>query len=68
MLAHSNWFGGSYSEAFADPEQMMKYFRNNPVDFVIWSERPDVALQAHARILGEMLREYPASWRKVMSA
>jgi putative flippase GtrA len=66
-FAHSDWFGRKYSSAFATPEEMMQYFRRNPVDLIVWNEPPGAALPAHARIMGEMLRRYPASWHSVLS-
>jgi putative flippase GtrA len=64
--AHSDWFGGNYSSAFATAEEMMEHFRRNPVNLIVRSESPGEALPAHTRILGEMLRRYPASWRRVL--
>jgi hypothetical protein len=66
-FAHSDWFGRKYSSAFATPEEMMQYFRRNPVDLIVWNEPPGAALPAHARIMGEMLQRYPASWHSVLS-
>lgn len=68
ILAHSDWFGRNYSSAFATPEAMMEYFRQNPVNLIIWKEGPESALKApHERIMSEMLRRYPLSWHKVLS-
>ena len=67
LLAHSDWFGHNYSSVFVTPEEMMEYFRRNPVNLIIWNERPESTLKAHARIMSEMLRHYPLSWHKVLS-
>jgi 4-amino-4-deoxy-L-arabinose transferase-like glycosyltransferase len=67
VLAHSDWFGGSYSLAFATPEEMMEYFRQHPVNLLMWTESREATLQAHARIMSEMLRRYPLSWHRVPS-
>jgi putative flippase GtrA len=66
-FAHSDWFGRNYSSVFDTPQKMMQYFRRNPVDLILWNEPPGAALPAHARVMGEMLRRYPASWHIVLS-
>lgn len=66
LLARSDWFGGKYSSVFATPEEMKEYFRRNPVSLVIWNERPEAKLAAHARLMSEMLRGYPLAWHKVL--
>jgi hypothetical protein len=66
LLARRDWFGGKYSSVYAAPEEMMEYFRKNPVNLVIWNERPEAKIEAHARIMSEMLRGYPQSWHKVL--
>jgi hypothetical protein len=67
ILAHSDWFGLHYSSAFVTPEDMMEYFRQHPVNLIIWYELPESALKAHAHIMSEMLRRYPLSWHKILS-
>jgi 4-amino-4-deoxy-L-arabinose transferase-like glycosyltransferase len=67
ILAHSDWFGRNYSSAFVTPGEMMEYFQQNPVNLIIWNERPESTLKAHGRIMSEMLRQYPLLWRKVLS-
>ncbi|MBZ5725615.1 MAG: GtrA family protein [Acidobacteriia bacterium] len=66
VLAHSDWFGAHYSSAFATAEEMMEYFRQHPVNLVIWNRRAEPAPQAHARIMGEMLMRYPLDWQSVL--
>ena len=67
ILARSDWFGLEYSSTFDTPESMMKYFRQHPVDLVIWNERPEATLKPHAHIMSEMLRRNPLSWDRVLS-
>jgi hypothetical protein len=67
ILAHQDWFGGNYSFAFANAGEMMEYFRQHPVNLVIWKEQPEASPVPHVRMMGEMLRQYPASWRRVLS-
>jgi 4-amino-4-deoxy-L-arabinose transferase-like glycosyltransferase len=67
MLAHSDWVGLNYSSTYTTPEQMIEYFRQHPVNLLIWKELPGSTLKAHAQIMGEMLRRYPLSWHKVLS-
>ena len=67
ILAHSDWFGRNYSPAYTTPEQMMEYFRQHPVNLLIWNELPESTLKAHGRVMGEMLRSYPLAWHKVLS-
>jgi len=67
LLAHENWFGGDYSSNFVTAEEMMEFFRRNPVDLIIWNERPEAALRPHERIMREMLRRYPLAWRAALS-
>ena len=65
ILAHSDWFGGHYSPAFGTAEEMMEYFRKDPVHLIMWYDRPESTLRAHERTMSEMLRQYPLSWHKV---
>jgi len=67
-LASGDWFGGHYSSKFENCEQMMEYFRQEPVDLIMWDASPESTLRPHARILGEMLRRYPLTWVKVPSS
>lgn len=70
ILARANWFGLNYSSALGTPEEMMEYFRKNPVDLIIWNEGPETMVKAHERIKSgmlEMLQRYPLSWHKVVS-
>jgi 4-amino-4-deoxy-L-arabinose transferase-like glycosyltransferase len=67
ILARSDWFGLNYSSTFVTPAEMMEYFRHYPVDFIIWNERPEAKLEAHAQIMSEMLRQYPLWWHRVLS-
>jgi putative flippase GtrA len=66
-FAHSDWFGLSYLAVVATSGEMIEYFRRNPVNLLIWNESPDAALTPHGRMMGEMLRLYPESWRSVLS-
>lgn len=68
LLARSDWFGLHDSSVFATPAEMMAYFRQNPVDWVIWSERSRTALETHELIMKEMLQDYPLSWHRVWSS
>jgi hypothetical protein len=65
LLARTDWFDVSYSSTFANSMDMMEYFRQNPIDFLIWNERPKAKLKAHERIMSEMLQQYPQSWQRV---
>jgi hypothetical protein len=67
ILAHSDWFGRNYSSVFVTPEETMEYFRQHPVNLIIWNERPEATLKKHMAILNDMLRRYPLSWHKVVS-
>jgi len=70
ILARANWFGLNYSSAIGTPEEMMEYFRKNPVHLIIWNEGPESMVKAHERIKSgmlEMLQRYPLSWHKVVS-
>ena len=67
ILAHSDWFGSNYSSAFATPEEMMEYFRQQTVHLIIWNEVPESTLRAHQSIMSQMLRHYPLAWHKVLS-
>jgi 4-amino-4-deoxy-L-arabinose transferase-like glycosyltransferase len=64
-FAHSDWFGLNYSSTYPTPERMMEYFRQHPVNLLIWNVLPESTLVAHARIMSEMLRRYPLSWHKL---
>jgi hypothetical protein len=66
MLARSDWFGGNYSSTFENDEQMMDYFRQNPVNLILWSERTNLAPKPHAVVMKEMLKRYPFVWRPVL--
>ena len=66
ILAHEDWFGRNTTSAFVSAEEMMEYFRQRPVNLVIWNERPGATLKTHARIMSEMLRRYPLAWRTVL--
>ena len=68
ILAHSDWFDRNYSSAFVTPEEMMEYFRQRPVNLIVWNERTEATLKAHERIMSEMLRHYPLSWHRVLPA
>jgi 4-amino-4-deoxy-L-arabinose transferase-like glycosyltransferase len=63
ILASSDWFGGHYTPFFATPEQMMEYFRRNPVRLIIWHDQPGRIQVEDQRVLGEMLRKNPLVWR-----
>ena len=63
ILASSDWFGGNYAPFFRTPEQMLEYFRENPVKVVIWHQRPEKAQDMHERLLGDMLQRNPLFWR-----
>jgi hypothetical protein len=65
ILANRDWFSANYSSSYGNAQDMMEYFRKNPVDLILWNNRPSEPFQAHERILGEMLRQYPLAWRKV---
>jgi Dolichyl-phosphate-mannose-protein mannosyltransferase len=65
ILAREDWFGGNYALRFNSSEQLLDYFRNNPVKLIIWHERPESAQTAHERMLGDMLRNNPVRWRKL---
>lgn len=65
ILAHADWFGHNYSSSFVTPEEMMEYFRQHPVNLIIWNERTGSKLRAHGRVMSEMLQSYPLSWHKV---
>jgi len=70
ILARADWFGLNYSSAFGTPEEMMEYFRKNPVNLIIWNDGPESMVKAHELIRSEMramLQRYPFSWQKVVS-
>jgi 4-amino-4-deoxy-L-arabinose transferase-like glycosyltransferase len=67
ILAHSDWFGLNYSSVFVTPDEMLAYFRQHPVNLIVWNEHPESPLTAHVRLMSEMLRQYPLSWHKVLS-
>lgn len=64
LFAHEDWFGGNYSSSIQAPEQMLQYFRKQPVQLLIWHERPAYLQNSHERILEKMLRTNPLVWRK----
>lgn len=66
-LAHMDWFGQGYTTDIRTPEQMMQYFREHPVNLILWLDRPDTALQPHDRILRELVTLYPEYWHKTIS-
>jgi len=68
LLAHSDWFGLHDSPVFATSAEMMEYFRQNPVDLIMWSERPGIPLGMHARVMKAMLQDYPLAWHQISPA
>ena len=46
----------------------MEYFRQRPVNLIVWNERTEATLKAHERIMSEMLRHYRLSWHRVLPA
>lgn len=64
ILAHADWFGRNYASLFATPAQMMEYFQQHPVNLIVLNESMEASPQTHERIMDEMLREYPLSWRE----
>lgn len=63
-FARSDWFGGNYSPLFNTSEQMLDYFRQNPVALVIWHEHPEETQQVHERLLDSVLRHNPSMWHE----
>jgi 4-amino-4-deoxy-L-arabinose transferase-like glycosyltransferase len=67
ILARSDWFGLNYSSFFSTPEEMMNYFRRQPVNLIVWNQSADSAPKAHAAVMSAMLTAYPLSWPRVLS-
>ncbi len=67
IFATSGWFGDSYACRFRSSAEMLAHLRRAPVDLIVWHERPRTLLRAHERLMEEMLRGNPLSWRKVAS-
>ena len=67
ILARSDWNSERYTSYFDTPEQMLEYFRENPVRLIVWHDRPTHQQRPHERVLGEMLRKYPEHWSNVLA-
>lgn len=65
ILARSDWFGNRYSSPFSNPDEVMRYFQQHPVDLVIWTDRPHGTAKPHELLMGEMLQKYTLCWHKV---
>ena len=65
MFAAMDWFGNGYVSLFHSSGDMMRYLRRQPVDLIIWQEPPRDRMQEHERLMEEMLRTNPSSWREV---
>ena len=64
VFAHSDWFDENYVALFHEPEQILHYLQQNQVRVIIWHDRSDGPQSTHERLLAEMLRRYPLSWRR----
>ena len=67
VLSTSDWFGRKYRSHYASSEEMMMYFEKHQVSLIIWNECPAARTLPHARVMGEMLKDYAPAWRRVMS-
>jgi 4-amino-4-deoxy-L-arabinose transferase-like glycosyltransferase len=67
ILAHSDWLGFNYSSVFSTSAEMMEYFRQHPVNLIMWNDLSQSTPKAHAQIMSEMLQRYPLLWHKVQS-
>ena len=68
VLAKVNWFGENYSLTFTSPEQIMDYFRQNPVVLIIWHDRAPSIQMPHERLMSAMFRQYPQNWQRTSVA
>lgn len=62
VLARQTWLEQNYVLLYPTPEAMMAYFRDNPVDLLVWWDHPDAERPRHERMLHEVLRRYPGAW------
>ena len=62
VFANVGWFGENYSLTFASPEEIMNYFRQNPVTLIIWHDRAASIQMPHERLMSAMFRRYPQNW------
>jgi hypothetical protein len=67
LFAEQGWFGERYVSRFQSSQDMMAYLRRDPVDLLVWCLPSRTPLKAHVRYMGEMLRDYPLVWHKVVS-
>ncbi|MGA2149437.1 MAG: glycosyltransferase family 39 protein [Bryobacteraceae bacterium] len=61
------WNGENYSSRMHSPEEMIAYLEQRPVSLILWEDRPLNELRPHERVMGEMLKNYPARWRPVFA-
>lgn len=64
ILAHRDWFGGNYTGFFHSPDDMLEYFRKNPVKVIIWHNPVGGPATEHEKVLGDMLQHRPLVWHK----
>lgn len=67
VLSTSDWFGGKYRSYYTSSEETMTYFEKHRVSLLIWNECSAARTLPHARVMGEMLKDYAPAWRRVMS-
>jgi hypothetical protein len=66
LFAEQGWFGEGYASRFQSCEEMMAYLRRNPVDLIVWRLPSRTPRKAHIRYMGEMLRQYPLAWQRIV--
>jgi hypothetical protein len=69
LLAHMDWLGNHYQSHYAHPVDLERYFEENPPDLVIiHSRRFSSSELPHERLLETTIRQYPNSWRLLVSS
>jgi hypothetical protein len=63
VLGRVDWFMQHITSNFHSPQEMMRYFKIHPVDFIVWQNHPTNPLNSYSLIMRRMLETNPSKWR-----
>ena len=63
LLAAMDWNGNDYVSDYQRPEDLQRYFEENPPDLVILHPRPAKLQFPHERLLETTVRQNSACWK-----
>jgi hypothetical protein len=67
LLADEDWFGRKYTCKFRSLEDVVAHFQRDPVQLIIWCDKPGTQLREHQRFIKEMVTRYPRIWHRLSS-